>query len=55
MTSGPTHCNILFDVVVPMGDKVDEKELIHLLRESLIKLNSKYNAVIKIDYDYTGK
>ena len=38
-----------------MGDKVDEKELIHLLRESLIKLNSKYNAVIKIDYDYTGK
>ena len=32
--------------------KFDEKDIIHTLRTGLKKMNEKYNAVIKIDYDY---
>ena len=55
MTSGPTHCNILFDIILPIGGKFDEKDIIHTLRTGLKKMNEKYNAVIKIDYDYNTK
>ena len=55
MTSGPTHCNILFDIIIPIGSNLNEKDIIHTLRTGLKKMNEKYNAVIKIDYDYNTK
>lgn len=53
MTQGPTHSNILFDVVTPMENfKMSEKELTILISNKLREYNTKYNAVIKVDQDY---
>ena len=52
MVIGPTHTNLIFDVLIPRDEKVDEDELrMHLERE-VGKINPNYYAVIKIDRSY---
>ena len=50
--NGPTHTNILFDVVIPSDTKIDDKELLIYLQNEFKKINSTYRLVINFDHNY---
>jgi len=50
---GPSHCNLIFDVVVPYDYDSGEEELIQLITEKIAQLNENYRPVITIDRSYT--
>ena len=52
IVKGPTHTNVLFDIVIPYDSKVSEKEVIHNLREAYEKRKSKYFLIVKVDRKY---
>ena len=53
IVSGATHTNIIFDVVVPYGFKLDDKELKELINKRFNEdRDKKYYAVIEIDRSY---
>lgn len=52
MVDGPTHTNIIFDVVVPYKYPLNDEDLNDLLCQKIYTLNPTYNAVIQIDKDY---
>jgi len=54
MVAGPTHTNLIFDVVVPHGLKQTDVEIKRLISEKLKEADSKYICVITIDKDYAG-
>ncbi|MFI3237380.1 MAG: cation diffusion facilitator family transporter [Lachnospiraceae bacterium] len=49
IVKGPTHCNILFDVVSPFDFHVTDKELTEQLKTFVRSLDSTYFAIIEID------
>ena len=49
---GPTHTNVVFDVVLPAGWKGDRAALVKRLRESAAQKNEKYICVIKLEQAY---
>lgn len=55
MTEGPSHTNLIFDVVAPhsctLSDEEIRRELARLARER----DPKYITVVQVDHDYTGK
>lgn len=53
LVAGPTHTNVLFDVVLPLGHKLDSQEIVKALKKEIKNLNKKYNTVIKIDNAYS--
>lgn len=52
VVSGPTHTNVIFDVVVPNDHKESKLELTKALREAITKENEKYIVVINFDENY---
>lgn len=52
LVAGPTHTNVLFDVVIPPSKKLDPKEIVSTLQREIKKIDSKYNSVIHIDSSY---
>ena len=52
VVSGPTHTNVIFDVVVPNDYKASKLELTRALREAITKENGKYIVVINFDENY---
>lgn len=52
LVAGPTHTNVLFDIVLPLGHKLNPDEIVKSLKREIKKLNKKYNVVIKIDNSY---
>ena len=52
MVKGPTHTNVLFDVVIPLGSNMNQDEVVEALKEAISKKDSKYKTVIKIDNSY---
>ncbi|MBQ0009221.1 MAG: cation transporter [Firmicutes bacterium] len=52
VVKGSTHTNVLFDVVLPLENKIDQKLIIETLKDTISKLDSKYKTVIKIDNSY---
>ena len=52
MTEGPTHTNLIFDLVVPVGcplsDEEVRREMARLAREE----NERYLTVIQVDHLY---
>lgn len=52
VVKGPTHTNVLFDVVLPLECKVGQDEVIEALKDAISKADSKYKTVIKIDNAY---
>lgn len=52
MVKGPTHTNILFDVVIPLGSDINQDDLVNSLKEAISKKDLKYKTVIKIDNSY---
>lgn len=52
MVIGPTHTNLIFDVLIPRDEKVEEVNLQEQLEKEVRKMNPDYYAVIKIDRSY---
>lgn len=49
---GPTHVNLLFDVVVPIGFPMKDQELCHRITQEIQKLDPHYYTVITVDRSY---
>lgn len=54
ITSGPTHTNVIFDVVIPAKFSMTDQDLIRRLKMRIHDLNETYFAVIQVDQDYDG-
>lgn len=52
IVAGPTHTNVLFDIVIPFGLKKSDEEIINYLKEEYAKIKTTYNLVIKVDRSY---
>jgi len=50
---GPTHTNILFDVVAPHGFRLEDDQLKVSIRQAVSVLDPSYFAVIEIDHAFT--
>ena len=49
MVKGPTHSNLIFDVVVPHGYPLADDELKNLIQDKIREFNSTYFCVIHVD------
>ncbi len=54
MVEGPTHTNLIFDVVVPPEFPIQAAELQKRIIQGVRALNKDYYAVVTLDSDYTG-
>lgn len=54
MVEGPTHTNLMFDVVRPFSNKLTDEEFKLEIRKRVKEVDDKYEIVIKIDNDYVG-
>ena len=52
IVTGPTHTNLIFDVLVPADDQIGHKELRDLVEKKVKELNPNYFCVIQIDHSY---
>jgi len=54
MVDGPTHTNIIFDVLVPFHFSITDEELRRSFAEYIHNIDERYFAVIEIDKDYNN-
>lgn len=54
IVKGPTHTNVVFDLVVPFDYKMDEKEIVDIISVELANECPHTFAVIKVDKDYSN-
>lgn len=52
LVAGPSHTNVLFDVVIPNNVKLLKDTTIKALRKNIKAIDKKYNIVVKIDSSY---
>ena len=52
MVAGPTHTDLIFDVVIPYDEKCDENEIRESIRKELSKEDSTFYAVITFDKSF---
>lgn len=52
IVSGPTHTNLIFDVLIPAGDEISHRELKTRIESEVKKLSSSYFCVIQIDHSF---
>ena len=52
MTGGGERINLIFDLVIPAGEKIDVENLVNDVRKEIHNRNSKYYAVIKVEHSY---
>ena len=52
MVPGPTHTNLIFDVVLPHGYQMSEEQIISYIKEKVSEYNKNYYCVIHIDRAY---
>lgn len=52
MVTGPTHTNLIFDIVVPYNIKFSDEEITKRVQEQVQQLDASYIAVINIDKAY---
>ena len=50
---GPTHTNLIFDVVVPFDYKMSDEEVTACIKEKITALQGNYFAVIDVDKAYS--
>lgn len=53
IVTGPTHTNLIFDVVTPYGFRMTDSELISVISARIQKDNPNYFAVIEVDKQMT--
>ena len=52
IVAGPTHTNLIFDIVLPFDFDMEDNEVIEYVSHELRKVNPSYYAVISIDKSY---
>lgn len=52
VVDGPTHTNLIFDLVVPYGYKMKNEEILKKIEEELSKINERYFAVITLEHSF---
>ncbi|MBQ8603363.1 MAG: cation transporter [Oscillospiraceae bacterium] len=53
MVTGPTHTNVIYDIVVPQGYKYSDGEVTRMAKENILAMDQgQYRAVVKIDHSY---
>lgn len=52
IVKGPTHTNLIFDVLVPYRFSIADNELIELIDTKVKELDSSYFIVVKVDHTY---
>lgn len=52
--SGPTHTNLIFDIVVPYDYKYSDEEIVHIISEKIHERNETCFAVINVDHDFVN-
>lgn len=55
IVKGPTHTNVIFDVVVPIGFRMKNDELKSLIDSKFKDIDKKYNTVITVDQELIGR
>ena len=53
IVKGPTHTNIIFDILVPFHFQYSDSEITSFMEEKIRGLDPSYYAVINLDRDYT--
>lgn len=53
MVEGPTHTNLIFDIVIPFDYKMKDDDVVEKLKEEVSKLPGNCFAVINVDKPYT--
>lgn len=54
IVKGPTHTNIIFDIVVPFHYKKTDDEITSYIKEKIHSIDESYFAVIEVDRAYTS-
>lgn len=49
MVSGPSHTNLIFDIVVPIKFTMEDTEVIQLIQKSVTDLDETYYVVVNVD------
>lgn len=52
LVKGPTHINLIFDVLLPADDEISHQELKQKITEAIQQINSHYFCVIQIDHAF---
>lgn len=52
---GPTHTNVLFDLVLPAGYPGDKKEIVKAVRKIVTSCDASYIPVIKVEQSYAAR
>ena len=52
IVTGPTHTNLIFDIVVPFADKKTETEVKEEVNRLIATLGKQYFAVVDVDKAY---
>ncbi len=52
MVSGPTHTNVIFDIVVPYNYKYSDDEIVKMISEKIHKMDETFFAVIDVDKEF---
>ncbi len=55
VVKGPTHTNIIFDIVVPFGYAKSDEEITDYLKTEIQQIDDSCFAVIQIDRDYMNR
>ncbi len=52
MVSGPTHTNVIFDIVVPYNYKYSDEEIVEIIANKIHETDEGFFAVIDVDKDF---
>ena len=52
IVKGPTHTNLVFDCLLPSGDRTPHVEISNKIKEEVKKVNKTYNCVIKVEHSF---
>jgi cation diffusion facilitator family transporter len=55
VVEGPTHTNLIFDLVVPHHFSAGKSELIHMVDRKLSEIDERYFAVITVERSFVGR
>ena len=53
MVSGPTHTNVIFDIVVPYNYRYSDEEIVKIIADKIHETDESFFAVIDVDKDFT--
>lgn len=54
LVKGPTHTNIIFDIVVPFAYRESDETIADFLKKEIHNIDESYSVVIQVDKAYTG-